>query len=105
MSKFIVEMEGANFLIDVEGERSKHGFVSVRCIEADNARTAEVEAVERVRTSPRLRELVLNPPDDPPVMLVTRTVEIAGFDHVEGDEPGLVWYPENPRRWRQFWRR
>lgn len=105
MPKYLVEVEGTNFLIELEGVRSKHGFFTVRSVEVDDVTAAELQAIERIRTLPRLRELVLNPPDDPPVMHVRSILEVTSFDENEEPEPGLVWYSVQPKRWWQFWKR
>jgi hypothetical protein len=105
MPIFRIEINGQNFLIDSEGQVAKHGFFTMRYVEAYDASVAENEAIEMIRKSQRLRDLVRNRSDDPPVMDVTEIVELESLDDIEHREPGFIWYPENPKRWWQFWKR
>jgi hypothetical protein len=98
MPAYRVEINGENFLIEMGGRVAKHGFVTTRIVEAAEPGAAEDSAVQMLRDTKRLRDLVRNEPDDPPVMDVTSIVEL-GSDGANVDRrPGLVWYEENPRR-------
>lgn len=105
MTKYKVEINGANFLIDLEGRMAKCGFFTTRFLESTDSAAAENSAVQMIRETRRLRDLVRNIPDDPPFMDVTSVIELESFDGIESLEPGIVWYEERPRRWWQFWKR
>lgn len=105
MPNYQVLINGQNFLIDVDGRIERHGFFTVRFIEATDAAAAENQAVEMIREAEPLRELVRNTPDDPPIMDVTQIVELECLDGTEDQEPGFIWYKETPKRWWQFWKR
>ena len=105
MPKYKVEINGANFLIDMEGRTAKHGFFTTRFVESTDSAAAEKSAVQMIRETQKLRDLVRNTPDDPPFMDVTSVIELASFDGIANLEPGIVWYEERPRRWWQFWKR
>jgi hypothetical protein len=105
MAKYKVEINGANFLIDMNGRTAKHGFFTARFVQAADSAAAENTAVQITRETQRVRDLVQNAPGDPPVMDVTSVVELASFDGIENLEPGIVWYEERPRHWWQFWTR
>jgi hypothetical protein len=105
MPKYKVEINGQNFLIDAAGHVAKHGFYTIRFVEAIDPAAAENSAVQMIRETPGLRDLVRNTSDDPPVMDVDQIVELESFDGIEHREPGFVWYAESPRRWWQFWKR
>jgi hypothetical protein len=105
MPKYKVEINGANFLIDMQGRRAKCGFFTIRFVEAPDAAAAENAAVEMIRETQRLRDVVRNGPDDPPVMDVIGIFEMESFDGIDNLEPGFVLYGEGPKRWWQFWRR
>ena len=92
MPKYEVLINGQNFLVDVEGRIEKHGFFTVRFIEATDAAAAENEAVEMIRKAEPLRELVRNTPEDPPILDVTQIVELECLDGTEDQEPGFIWY-------------
>lgn len=105
MPKYKVEINGANFLIDMEGRPAKHGFFTIRFVEAPDAAVAENDAVQMIRDTQRLRDLVRNAPDDPPVLDMIGITEMESFDGIETPDLGFVWYEERPRRWWQSWRR
>jgi hypothetical protein len=105
MPKYQVDINGQNFLIEMEGKLGRYGFFTIRYVEAADAKAAENGAVEMIRTTQRLRELVRNGPDDPPIMDVTEIAELESFNKIENMEPGFIWYEEKPKRWWQFWKR
>jgi hypothetical protein len=105
MPKYQVEINGQNFLLDFEGRVARHGFFTIRFVEAVDPTAAESAAVRMIRETQGLRDLVRNTSGDPPVMDVTQIMELESFDGIENREPGFVWYPENPRHWWQFWKR
>ncbi len=105
MPKYKVLINGANFLIDMDGRIAKYGFFTTRFVEALDAGAAENAAVQMIRETQRLRDLVRNAPDDPPVMNVIGITKMESFDGIENLELGFVWYEERPKRWWQFWKR
>jgi hypothetical protein len=105
MPRYKVEINGQNFLIHMEGQIAKYGFFTTRFVEATDSTAAENTAVQMIRETQRLRELVRNAPDDPPVMDVIGITEMESVDGTGSREPGFAWYEERPKRWWQFWRR
>ncbi len=105
MPDYLVQIEGRNFLVEMEGRVARHGFITFRIIQAADPRAAELAAVQMIRATERLREMVRNPPEDPPVIEVTSIEELESLPPEDEPEPGFIWYEENPRRWWQFWRR
>lgn len=105
MPKYKVLINGANFLIEMDGRIAKYGFFTTRFVEATDADAAENTAVQMIRETQRLRDLVRNAPDDPPVMDVIGISEQESFNGIKNQVPGFAWYEENPERWWQFWRR
>jgi hypothetical protein len=104
MPKNKVEINGANFLIEMEGRPAKHGFFTTRFVDVPDAAAAEKAAVQMIRETQRLRDLVRNTPDDPPVMFVIGITEIESFAGIENLDLGFAWYEDRPRRWWQFWK-
>jgi hypothetical protein len=104
MPKYQVTIEGQNFLVERNGKIASHGFFAIRFLETADARAAENAAVDAIRRTETLRELVRNPPEDPPIMNVTEILELDSFDGIESLEPGFVWYEESTKRWWQFWK-
>ena len=104
MGYYRVEINAKNFLVEMEGEVAKHGFITVRFVEADDPDAAELKAVQMLRDDRELRPLVKNEPGDPPEMEVMEMAELDSFDGVE-QPTGRLWVPMNPKRWWQFWRK
>jgi len=104
MPKYVVQVEGRNFLVERDGKTERHGFFTVQFIEAADVEAAKNAAVEAIRNTESLRDVVRNASDDPPVLDVTRALETESFGEVECRDPGFAWYKEHPKRWWQFWR-
>jgi hypothetical protein len=106
MPHYRVEINGHNFLINIDDRVAKHGFFTYRFVEADDPSDAEEIAVGALRQESRIRDTVLNlrTESDPPVMDVESVTEVAA-EEVPAITPGVAWYDEEPKRWWQFWRR
>jgi hypothetical protein len=103
MSKYVVQIDGQNFLVDFEGNVAKRGFITFRCVEAPDVHSAEYAAVQLLRDDQDLRAVVKNESSDPPVMNVIEVNEVESFDDMESHN-ALIWYDVTPKRWWQFWR-
>lgn len=58
MSLYQILIEGRNFLITVEGDCAKHGFLTYRYVEASDPESAGNKAVQMIRGSVRTSRLV-----------------------------------------------
>ncbi len=105
MPAYRVMINGQNFLVEMDGLVARYGFYTSRIVESPDRAAAEHAAVQMIRETQRLRDLVRNDPGDPPLMDVTSIDELQAGERIENREPGFVWYEERPRRWWQFWRR
>jgi hypothetical protein len=94
MSKYRVMIHGQNFLIEVEGTRERMGFYTQVFVEAGDASTAEAHAVNMLRQECKLREGVLNGPDDRPRMSVAEIEQITSFAGCKLPRTGLAFYVE-----------
>ena len=103
MPKYCVQIEASNFLVDIEGKLAKHGFLTLKFVEADDPIAAENTAVQMLRDDEELRVIVKNDSMDPPVMDVMEIIEVDSFDGVDS-RMDRIWYEINPKRWWQFWR-
>jgi hypothetical protein len=95
MRKLVIQIHGVNFLLrDVETSVPVLlGFYVNVYVEADSMDEAESQAVELVRTLPRLRAAVMNSADDPPRMLVEEIVELTDWpEDCVRPLSGLVFY-------------
>jgi len=66
MKRFVVTLQGENFLIDVNGEPRKIGFKAIRFVWANDPQHAEKIAVILIHKSPEIRGMVENSKSDPP---------------------------------------
>ncbi len=81
MQKFRALIRGQNFQMrNMEGQGIKtYGFFITVFVEAESPEVAENAAIETLRQSPKLRDSVVNPPDDSPRMFVEELQEIADW--------------------------
>jgi hypothetical protein len=105
MAAFRVMINGQNFLVEMDGRVAMYGFFTTRRVEAADPAAAEHAAVQMIRETQRVRDLVCNDPADPPVMDVTSIIELESGEEIESRETGFVWYEEKPIRWWESWRR
>ena len=98
MNKYQIEINGKNFLIDMNGEVSKYGFITYRYIEANDPQEAELQVMQMLRETEKLRNMVQNTKEDPPEMYMTEIEEIESFDQIEEMEPGFIWYKEQEKK-------
>ncbi|MDX1944406.1 MAG: hypothetical protein SFU86_03290 [Pirellulaceae bacterium] len=96
MSKYRVMIHGHNFLTEVDGARQRMGFYTQVFVEADDEGDAEARAVDVLRQDSKLREGVLNSPDDRPSMSVEEIEQVASFDGCTLPRTGLAFYVEEP---------
>ena len=97
MSIYHVTIEGRNFLVEFNNRLCKHGFFTFRILERIDSQVAELDAIELVRQSKILREIVRNAKDDRPIMEVTEIVELTAEEAAKEAEPGFLWYEEEPK--------
>lgn len=105
MPAYLVQINGRNFLIELEGHLARWGFFTHRVVEASDPEAAEKAAVQMVRETESLRVVVRNAPGDPPTMVVSELAELDPTAPREEVATGIIWYDESPKRWWQFWKR
>jgi hypothetical protein len=96
--RFVVEVRGHNFLVHFDGEPEPrvHGFLTQVDVEADDEDGAETAAIDLLRRSEKLCDMVRNTPDDPPRLFVERMGEYeSGPLPPLTVEPALIWFPED----------
>jgi hypothetical protein len=104
MPTYVVQVHGRNFLVDLEGRVAKRGFLTFRVVDVSEPAAAETAAIESVRTTQSLRDLVRNEASDPPVMEIEELREFEPGGAPKDVPTGFVWYEDSPKRWWQFWR-
>jgi hypothetical protein len=96
--RFAVQVRGHNFLVHFDGEPEPrpHGFLTQVEVEAADEAGAETAAIQLLRQTPKLRNLVLNTRENPPRMFVQRMGEYeSGPVPSLTVEPSLIWFPED----------
>ena len=96
-------MNGQNYLVEMMGKLAKHGFYQTFHLGIDSPEQAKELAVQKIRDNPHLKDIVQNPKEDPPIIILEELHELKSFEGVETMETGLLWYRE--RKWWQFWKR
>jgi hypothetical protein len=102
MEKFVVTINGMNFLIqDNDASTPKlMGFYVNAYVEARSPEDAELKAVDLVRTSPKLRPAVANSQDDPPRLWAS---DIGTLDEWPADQSlplsGFIFFPDPDAEW------
>ena len=93
MKKYKVTVEGINFLIGVDTEIRKYGFITTRFVEAWDEDEAEAKVIDMLRVE--LKALVQNEKSDSPMMFVEETEELKTFGEFLVPGAGFTWYPDN----------
>ncbi|MEW6127167.1 MAG: hypothetical protein AB1757_09020 [Acidobacteriota bacterium] len=92
MQKFRVLINGENFLIEVEDKLQKMGFFVTRIIEAASMEEAEILAIDLLKQDARLKAIVRNQSDDPPMLYIEEKEEIQSGDLNNINNTGFSWY-------------
>ena len=96
--KYIVMLEGRNFILDYEGEPTRFGFSTTRHVEAADPEEAERRAIQDVRGDDQLNGSLLNDPSNPPRVTMTRAIEVESFDSDRSPELGYIFYEDHDTR-------
>ncbi|MBA3241715.1 MAG: hypothetical protein H0T60_10865 [Acidobacteria bacterium] len=89
MKKYRVLVRGENLLLAFEEGPRRMGFYTTRFVEAAGPEEAESAIVESLRQDGELGALVLNQPDDTPLMYVEEIEEVGSLR----DASGFSFYP------------
>lgn len=82
MNKYRVVIHGQNYLIKLDDMIEKMGFYATRYVEAENEGLAESKAVALIQCDDKLRQVVRDAPDNPPVLHAEEILELANFEGV-----------------------
>ena len=93
MKHFRVFLRGENFLLTVDGQQTRMGFYTTRFVQADNPESAELLAVDLLRTDKKLRG-VANLRSDPPMIFADEIDEVAA-DDVPESSSGFTFFPHD----------
>jgi hypothetical protein len=97
MKKYMLTIQGKNFLTQFGSKKEKWGFFITRVARAETIHQAEEIVLDRIRGE--LRNVVLNDHTDEPMMYVLEVSEITSRKNpIQGEGGGFSWYPENPEK-------
>ena len=82
MNKYRVVIHGRNYLIKLDDMIERMGFYTTRYVEAENEGLAESKAVALIQNDDKLGQVVLNAPDNPPVLYAEEILELENFEGV-----------------------
>ncbi len=95
MKKYVVMLEGRNFIFAHEGEPKLYGFSATRDIEASNPDDANRKAIQEVRDDEELNASLMNSPSNPPRISVMRHIEVKAFDSSTRHKLGYIFYEDH----------
>jgi len=102
MKKYRLLLKGRNFLINDDGKHKKHGFHQNVFVDADSPRQAELSAISKIWHDKELKQITLNPDDDPPAIQLDTIWELDILDDVSQVETGRTFFIEK-NKWWKFW--
>ena len=70
----------------------KMGFYTTQYVEAENQGIAERKAVELIQNDEKLNQVVLNDPDNPPVLSAEKVLKLDSFEGVNHHGAGYSFY-------------
>jgi hypothetical protein len=95
VKKFLIRIHARNLLIAVEGRGNlKYGFYTNRFVEAKDESSAANVAIAEIQSKPSVRERIINPPNDPPRILVDNIIEVSPTEDISKSNQGLIWYAD-----------
>ena len=94
MNKYRVLVNGRNFLIEINGVMSKHGFYTTRYVEAADPDAAELVAMDLVRQRRDIASNLKNVAPDLPMMYAEEIEELDDFEKGDSSNHGFSWYIE-----------
>ncbi len=77
MKRFLVDLRGENFLLNLDGEPRKFGFTLSRYLRAADAVIAEKKAIILARQLPTLKQVLISDNEDPPRIVLQQIREIS----------------------------
>lgn len=97
MRKYKILINGKNFFIILNGSLTKCGFYTTRYTEADNPEEAEHKVMNMLRSEEKIKDIVKNDKNDPPIMYADEISGIEAFDNTNSVKMGLSWYKETKK--------
>ena len=95
MSRFLIQLCGSNFLLNIDGEHGKFGFTATRLIRARDVAEAERIAIIRIHQQLHQSKMIANGTLDLPRVVIANSRKL-GFLHITTgfDKQGMDFFPE-----------
>lgn len=71
------------------------GFYTTRYVTAETRKLAEFKAVEHIQNDDKLNQVVLNAPDNPPLINAEEVLELESFEEINPPGTGYSFYRYN----------
>lgn len=97
MKRYLIAIEGNNFLMKSEGIAEKIGFHTSHCVKANDEKQAEELAIALVRRENFLQQNVLNDKSDPPLLYVTNVTELTDEEKDNPFSGAISFFSERER--------
>ena len=94
MKHYLVSLHGENILVEVRGERRKHGFHTKRYVEAASEEQAERRALRLIFNDPGLHKVILNAEDDTPSISAVDIRVVDNPGEKDCEDIKINYYPE-----------
>jgi hypothetical protein len=98
MKKYIVRLEGRNYLLADKGGPRRFGFATTRHVEAMSPNEAEQAAIREIQEDVQLNASLLNDASNPPQVTATQHIEVDSFESVRTPEFGYIFYEDHDTR-------
>jgi hypothetical protein len=95
VNSYKVLLHGQNVLVELEGHPKKLGFFTTRVVEANDREEAERYAFNLIVKDDKLRDLMRNSADDPPIFSIDDLEEII-IDFDGAKDTGFSFYVDTP---------
>lgn len=92
--KYVVMLEGRNFIVATGDGIRRLGFLTTRHVEAVSGEAAGERAIREVRRDPEITRRMRNPPDDPLQITVQRLIQVQSFAADSSPELGYIFYAD-----------
>jgi len=94
MNWYRVQLNGQNFLLNLEGDSQKFGFYTTRDIEAESYEGAELKVIKTIQEDETLKNNVLNGKNDSPTIYINE-MKLFESDEEKLNNSGFTFYRED----------
>ena len=93
MPKYKIFFHGKNLYANIDGKMEKVGFYTTRVVEAETSVAAEIKAQQALEEEAKVKDLISNCRDQPPIFCVEEMEELE--NEVEFERTGFAFYVDD----------